>query len=105
MPVRMNPLGLTCDGQCPGSYKCWAATSKPPGICVPECSAADTTCPAGFECDTMLAACIKPNKGTQVRTSSSCSVSAAGTAHDAGGGLWLGLGLVGFMWRKRRARR
>jgi len=100
----IDPLGLTCNGECPGSYKCWAATSKPPGICVPECSAADSTCPDGFTCDTMLAACIKLAK-TGANTSSSCSVSPASATRDAGGGLWLGLGLLGFAWRKRRAKR
>ena len=100
----IDPLGLSCNGDCPGSYKCWAATSKPPGICVPECSAADTTCPAGYTCDTMLAACIQPTKSTALRQSSSCSVSLASTTEDAGG-LWLGLGLVGFAWRNRRAKR
>lgn len=101
----IDPLGLSCDGQCPGSYKCWAASSQPPGICVPECSQADTTCPDGFECDTTLSACIQPNKGTLVRTSSSCNLSAAPATHDPGSWLGLGLGLLGWVWRKRGPRR
>src|SRR5205823_2627967 len=56
----IDPLGLSCDGPCPGAYKCWAASGKPPGICVPACSASQTTCPSGYACDTSLAACVKP---------------------------------------------
>jgi Trypsin len=101
----IDPLGLSCTGICPGSYKCWAATGKPPGICVPECSAAQTTCPSGFTCDTGLLACIKQTKTTSVQHSGSCSVSSASGAPGNRGAAWLGLGLLGFACCGRRARR
>jgi hypothetical protein len=101
----VDPLGLSCTGQCPGAYKCWAASNKPPGICVPACSATESTCPTGYACDTSLAACIKPRAQTTVHESSGCSVAAASRAHQAAGGLWLGLGLLGLVWGARRFRR
>jgi hypothetical protein len=99
----VDPLGLSCTGQCPGAYKCWAASGKPPGICVPACSAAETTCPTGYACDTGLAACVKPPAKTIVNESSGCSVAAASRAHQGAGELWLGLGLLGLAWGARRA--
>jgi len=104
----INPLGLTCNGECPGSYVCWAANFTPPGICVPQCSAQQTSCPAEFSCDTQLGACLRtadlPN---QQKTSQSggCSVSATGTAFEPRGGAWLGLLLLGALWRGRRTSR
>ena len=101
----IDPLGLSCTGACPGSYKCWAKTGMPPGICVPACSATQTTCPADFTCDTQLAACIQKTTTTVTHTGS-CSVSVASNATGSdGSALWLGLGLLGFAWRGRRAKR
>jgi hypothetical protein len=84
----IDPLGLTCDGHCPGSYKCWAATGKPPGICVPECTAANPTCPATFTCDTQLNACTKPPKKSTTH-GGGCSIAVPGSSgsNDA----WLAL--------------
>jgi Trypsin len=101
----IDPLGLSCTGQCPGSYKCWAASGKPPGVCVPACSASETTCPSGYACDASLAACVKSLPKTTVNQSSGCSVSAASRARESTGGLWVALGLLGFAWSVRSARR
>jgi hypothetical protein len=106
MSPTIDPLGISCTGACPGSYKCWAATSKPPGICVPACSAAQPSCPEGYACDTALAACTKPQTKS-VQHSGSCSVRATGD-RSTGGGTWLSLGALGlssYVFASRRARR
>ncbi|HVY30911.1 MAG TPA: S1 family peptidase [Polyangiaceae bacterium] len=99
----VDPLGLSCTGQCPGSYKCWAETNQPPGICVPECSAASPMCPDGFTCNTTLGACTKPQATTH--TSSSCSVSVPSGPAGGSAAVWLGLGLLGLVSARRRVRR
>lgn len=103
----IDPLGLTCNGQCPGSYVCWAASSMPPGICVPQCSAQQTSCPAEFSCDTELGACLRTADLPKQQTSQSsgCSVSATGAATEPVRGAWLGLLLLGALWRGRRTSR
>lgn len=88
----IDPLGLSCTGQCPGSYKCWTETDQPPGICVPECSAAHSACPDGYTCNTRLNACIKPR--AEAHESSSCSVTAPGAPARSASAAWLGLGLL-----------
>lgn len=98
----VDPLGLSCTGVCPGSYKCWAEHDQPPGICVPECSATSPMCPDGYSCDTNLGACTKPQSSS--RTSSSCSVTAPGEPLS-GRAAWLGLGLLGLASVRRRSRR
>jgi hypothetical protein len=103
----IDPLGLTCTGACPGSYVCWALSSKPPGICVPQCSEQQTSCPADFSCDATLGACLRTaDLHKPQRTSESgCSVNAANAA-SARGGVWLGLLLLGASsWRRRTSRR
>jgi MYXO-CTERM domain-containing protein len=104
----IDPLGLTCSGQCPGSYLCWAASGEPPGICVPKCSAAQTTCPTDFACDTNLGACIRTADlpKAKMKQGGGCSVTAAGSSSGRrNDGAWLGLVLFGALWRGRRARR
>jgi MYXO-CTERM domain-containing protein len=95
----IDPLGLTCSGDCPGAYVCWAASGKPPGICVPQCSAQQSTCPADYSCDTGLGACLP-----QPERSSGCSVAEAG-ASAAPTGVWLALLALAAVWRGRRAKR
>jgi MYXO-CTERM domain-containing protein len=104
----IDPLGLTCTGQCPGSYVCWALSGKPPGICVPQCSAQQTSCPADFSCDTELGACLRTAdlpKKTRTSQSGGCSVSTTGAASsERRSGAWLSLLLLGAAWRRRRTR-
>lgn len=100
MTPTVNPLGLSCTGECPGSYKCWAESGMPPGICVPACSQAAPSCPEGYSCDAGLNACTKP-QGSHVNTSSSCSVSAPGGV-PASSAIWLGLGLAAVASLRRR---
>ena len=97
----IEPLGLSCSGsgECPGAYVCWAASGKPPGICVPQCSAQQNTCPTDYSCDAGLGACLP-----QPEQSSGCSVAQAGAAAPLSTGGWLALlGLA--VWRGRRAKR
>jgi len=103
----IDPLGLSCTGDCPGSYVCWTVTNKPPGICVPQCSAADTSCPAEYECDTSLGACLRTADLPKTKTSHSggCSVANTAAERDPTSGAWLGLLLLGALWRGRRASR
>ena len=100
----IDPLGIACDGHCPGSYKCWAATGQPPGICVPECSATSPMCPTDFTCDTQLGACTKPAKKS-VTHGGGCSVVAPPGSPNDRAGLWLGLLALGAVLRSRRAPR
>lgn len=111
MSPQVDPLGLSCNGQCPGAYQCWAETGKPPGICVPACSEAAPNCPADFTCATHLQVCVR-SEAVQSSTSTSddssgCSVSApASGAVAAPPWLWLGVAaLVGSLKRFRRHRR
>jgi MYXO-CTERM domain-containing protein len=102
----IDPLGLTCSGNCPGSYVCWAV-SEPPGICVPKCSAEQTSCPADYSCDTGLGACLRTAdlpKSQLKQSGGGCNVS-AGTSPQPRGQAWLGLLLLGALWQGRRSRR
>jgi Trypsin len=105
----IDPLGLSCTGVCPGSYVCWAPTGKPPGLCVPECNAQQSTCPAEYTCDTKLGACIKPSAlpKSQLKQGGGCSVVQVGAGGERRDSRWLGLGLglLGALWRGRRATR
>ncbi|HYQ17950.1 MAG TPA: trypsin-like serine protease [Polyangiaceae bacterium] len=98
-----SPLGTMCTGQCDAGYKCWAESGKPPGICVPACSAAKTTCPTDYSCDTTLNACTKVTTlKADAHEDSSCSVSQAGAPQRENGGIWLGLSLMAWQWTQRR---
>ncbi len=110
----VDPLGMSCTGACSSGYLCWSASSTPPGICVPPCSASNTTCPSGYSCDTRLSACIQPaaeapggagtdgnGSGSGNTDSSSCAVSAPS---KGSGALWLGLSLLGLQLVRRRFR-
>ena len=103
----IDPLGLSCTGACPGSYLCWAPTDKPPGICVPECSAAHSMCPVDYTCDTTLGACIKPSElpKAKLKQGGGCGVAQLGFGDESRGSVWLGLALFGAVWRGRRAKR
>jgi len=98
----VDPLGLSCTGQCPGSYKCWAEFDEPPGICVPACSAMQNTCPADYSCDLGLQACIKPSHHAEA--SSSCSIRLPATGRSSSS-VWLALGAFALYAARRRSRR
>lgn len=100
----IDPLGLTCSGACPGSYVCWAVTGEPPGICVPQCSAQQTSCPADYSCDTELGACLRTADLPKPKSAShnGCSVSASGGLAETPSGAWASLLLLGALFRRRR---
>jgi MYXO-CTERM domain-containing protein len=102
----INPLGLSCTSDCPGSYVCWVLNPKQPGICVPQCGAANLTCPAEYSCDTQLGACLRTADLPKAKTtqSSGCSVNGPRAPREPGRA-WLGLLLLGALWRGRRSSR
>jgi MYXO-CTERM domain-containing protein len=97
-----EPLGSSCTGPCPGAYVCWAASGKPPGICVPQCTAQQSTCPTDYSCDTELGACLPPPK---LKQGGGCSVTETGAATPGPVGAWLALLGLAAAWRGRHARR
>lgn len=103
----IEPLGLSCSGECPGAYVCWAASGKPPGICVPQCSAQQSTCPSDYSCDTELGACLRTADLPQrPRTQGGgCSVAEGLATPAAPTGAWLAALGLAVAWRGRRAKR
>lgn len=101
---NVDPGGEVCTGpdDCPGSYKCYSPTAKPPGTCVPSCSAENPSCPSGYACSVTSEVCT-PSSGTK-HASSSCSLGgrpAPETGGSAAFALLLGLGLTWFGRRRR----
>lgn len=99
----VDPLGLSCEGVCPGDYKCWAESGKPPGICVPACSEPASSCPADYTCSPTHAACLPDRalaRAADSDDSGGCSVSAAGHSGSVFG--WLAAALL--VAARRRAR-
>jgi MYXO-CTERM domain-containing protein len=98
----VDPLGLACTGNCPGSYACWTESGTPPGICVPLCGPMLKECPQGYECSTIVNACVPEGKIQRTpRKSSGCSVSGTGSSSPAALG-WLGLMGALVLLRSRR---
>jgi len=101
-----DQLGAECSEQqpCLGSYKCWAASGSPRGICVPTCSAAKTSCPSGYACDTALNACTTANENQgEAHDDGGCSLSGSPAP---GPNRWLGAALlVAQTVRRRSAKR
>ena len=100
----IDPLGSSCTGDCPGTYQCYSGTGTPPGICVPPCSVANTTCPQRYACSEDLGVCT-PTQPT-VKTSHVSASCALGTAPKSERGttafaVLLGLGTL---WLGRRRR-
>jgi MYXO-CTERM domain-containing protein len=102
-----EPLGSSCTGPCPGAYVCWAASGKPPGICVPACTAQQSTCPTDYACDTELGACLRTADlpPPKLKQGGGCSVAQPGAAGRRPGGAWLALLGLAAAWRGRHARR
>ncbi|HVJ18019.1 MAG TPA: trypsin-like serine protease [Polyangiaceae bacterium] len=98
---NIDPLGLSCNGDCPGNYACYAASGKPPGICVPYCGDGLPGCPAGYACSSTLKACVPHEEEEE---ESSCAVSSAPHGAPVAGGWMLISALLAFGVRRRRAR-
>lgn len=100
----VDPLGAPCTGtsDCPGTYKCYSATAKPPGICTPACSAAKPTCPKDYTCSVTSAVCT-PTAAVTKRISTTCSLSGQPqTGSSATFAVLLGVGLT-WLGRRRRS--
>jgi len=99
----VDPLGSACTGDCPSDYKCYSATSTPPGICVPVCSAATDSCPARYACSETLGVCTPTQATTKTaHISGSCAVSPGAKSTSGASALAL-LGLA-LSWLGRRRR-
>jgi len=97
-----DPLATACTGDCPENYRCYSATGSPPGICVPRCSAADSTCPARYACSQSLEACIPTQATTKTaHVSGSCAFS-LGEKSARGSTAWVALFALGLLWLGRR---
>jgi hypothetical protein len=97
----VDPLGQSCTEACTSGYACWTATGKPPGVCVPTCSAASDTCPSGYGCDMGLGVCTK--SPAVLTRSASCTMRGVPPTPSWSSALWLGVALFG--WRARRRSR
>ncbi len=93
------PFGESCSAPCADDYACYSDSGDPPGICVPRCSAVDTTCPIGYACAAQLQVCAPNGSAALPHESSGCDIGARGDASN--GALALALGL-GFVTRRRR---
>jgi len=104
----VDPLGMSCTGECPGAYRCYSATGTPPGICVPQCDSAKAdSCPERYSCSPSLGACI-PTQPT-VKTAHLEASCALGTGVKSSHGtsafaLLLGLGVLRHVRGRRRHR-
>jgi MYXO-CTERM domain-containing protein len=96
----VDPLGSSCTNGCPGAYVCWAASDKPPGICVPQCSPQQSQCPGDYSCDAELGACLRT-----APEESGCSVVPARAPAAPPTGVWLALLGFAAMWSGRRSKR
>jgi Trypsin len=99
----VDPLGDDCNvtSDCPGTYKCYSTTAKPPGMCVPSCSATNTTCPKDYTCSVASQVCTPISTVTK-KISTSCSLS--GVPHTGSNAAFPVLLGVGLTWLGRRRR-
>ncbi len=100
----VDPLGEACNGpsDCPGTYQCYSPNSKPPGSCVPSCSAEHPNCPNDYTCSMPSNVCTP---SVTKHLSASCALSPRATStpgSNAGFAVLLGLGLT-WLGRRRRS--
>ncbi len=99
----IDPLGVSCTGNCPGDYVCYADNGQPPGICVPFCGQGLRACPESYTCSDRLHACV-PARDNESGDSGGCSVN-AGSADTSPWQAALGLSLAAVLAATRRRRR
>lgn len=76
-------LGTPCTADCGGGYACYSASGSPPGICVPHCSASQSSCPNGYTCSQSLGACVP--SASRSRDSGGCTVARDGVPRGQAG--------------------
>jgi MYXO-CTERM domain-containing protein len=57
-PDAGGTVGERCDGTCGGGLACYQPNSDNRGVCVPHCSADDSTCPFRHTCSVRLGICV-----------------------------------------------
>lgn len=111
-------LGDACESGCFGELLCYAANSKPPGVCVPPCGARGE-CPSTYSCNTRLGACVPqpstsgsggtgvlgdPDAGVvpSTTTTTSCACRVGGVHGSSPWSALAALGFCGGLLRRRR---
>ncbi len=97
----VDPLGLSCNGDCPGNYACYAKTGKPPGICVPYCGAGLPGCPPQYTCSSTLNACVPVENDEE---EGGCAIAPPERSASASGWMLLAAALVLGVRRKHDRR-
>jgi MYXO-CTERM domain-containing protein len=109
-PDAGGTVGEPCTDFCAGGLACYLPENRTRGICVPHCSATDTTCPFRYECSARLGICIPGVPDTEEDDdddsggdSGGCGCRAA-PRPDGRGALGLAfLTLAGVVLRRRRS--
>lgn len=101
----VDPLGSTCTGTCPGDYKCWSESGKPPGICVPGCSETTPQCPTNYTCSSTLQACVPADAGKSSTSEDDSGCSIAPPGRPLTSPVWLSFVTALVLGRLRRSAR
>lgn len=103
-PANPDTECATSD-DCGGGLVCYAASGKPPGICVSRCDS-DNGCATGLACNRSVGVCLKASAPSPA-DDSGCSVGPrpGGRARGVGWGASLVAGLLVALRGLRRARR
>lgn len=96
-----SPLGQACSSSCADGYACYSSSGTPPGVCVPRCSATDSSCPATYTCSTSVGACIPKGDGAS-GSAGGCAVSSVSAT---GSGAAFVVALLGLLLVERRRAR
>jgi MYXO-CTERM domain-containing protein len=111
IPTTGPGLGDECTSGCEAPYKCYSSTGKPPGECVPVCSAT-TKCPSAYRCDTGLGVCTpltdKPDSASDdddsAKNKAGCGCRVTPVS-DATASAWHALGALALAAAAARRRR
>ena len=102
-------LGEKCDtNNCFGDLVCYTGNGKPPGTCVPPCTSLDKTCPAQYECNAHINACVPVSSGSSSDSSTKqdsgcgCRVATESSSTGATWPLMAVFAAAGSVLRRRR---
>ncbi len=103
-------VGEPCTNFCEGGLACYLPENRTTGICVPHCSAADTTCPFRYECSVRIGVCIPGapevrdvDNDDKNHDSGGCGCRAAPRPDGRGALGFAFLTLAGVVLRRRRS--